>query len=104
VNTKEAIEYLMPIYESAHSAQYKEALGVAIEALTERGFYPVIVKRAIENAPRVEAVPRRIGRWTEDGSCSVCGAYDNRDPYGSAFCPDCGAIMERRKVYAMPIS
>jgi len=33
VNTKEAIEYLMPINESAHSAQYKEALGFAIAAL-----------------------------------------------------------------------
>lgn len=33
MNTKEAIDYLLPIYESAHSAQYKEALGLAIAAL-----------------------------------------------------------------------
>lgn len=72
--------------------------GALIEALTERGFYPAIVRKAIEEAPRVEAVPQRIGRWTDDGSCSVCGAYDSRDPYGSAYCPNCGAVMERRTI------
>lgn len=33
MNTQESIEYLLPIYESAHSAQYKEALGMAIATL-----------------------------------------------------------------------
>ena len=33
-------------------------------------------------------------RWNDDGSCPVCGEYDNRDPFGSKFCPNCGAKLD----------
>lgn len=32
--------------------------------------------------------------WNDDGSCPVCGEYDNRDPFGSKVCPNCGAEMD----------
>lgn len=31
--------------------------------------------------------------WNDDGSCPVCGKYDNKDPFGSKVCPNCGAKM-----------
>lgn len=42
-----------------------------------------------------EIGPVLRGHWTEDGACSECGKYDNRDPYGSKFCPNCGATMDK---------
>ena len=33
-------------------------------------------------------------RWNDDGSCPVCGEYDNRDPFGSKFCPNFGAKLD----------
>lgn len=36
-------------------------------------------------------------RWNDDGSCPVCGEYDNRDPFGSKFCPNCGAKLDLEK-------
>lgn len=50
MNTKEAIDYLLPIYESAHSAQYKEALGLAIAALDV-----VIEREKREKKPKCRA-------------------------------------------------
>ena len=51
----------------------------------------------IKNAPTVDAVPVRHGRWTDkDGgiaTCSVCG-----DRWGvwsvMKYCPNCGAKMD----------
>lgn len=42
----------------------------------------------------LEAEPMRHGRWNADGSCSECGEFDNKDPYGSNYCPNCGAKMD----------
>lgn len=47
------------------------------------------------NVPSVEYGPVRHGRWNTDGSCSECGEFDNKDPYGSKYCPNCGAKMDK---------
>lgn len=59
--------------------------------------------RAIEkimNAPTVDAVPVRHGKWIRDefgARCSDCGLYAYRDkfdkPWESPYCPICGARM-----------
>lgn len=50
---------------------------------------------AIYDAPIIDPESLRpVGRWLADGSCSNCGEFDNRDPYGSNFCQHCGAKME----------
>lgn len=41
----------------------------------------------------------RHGRWSFDGECSECGEFDVQDPFGSAYCPHCGAKMEGGKEY-----
>ena len=48
----------------------------------------------VQNMPAEDVAPVRHGWWNIDGSCSECHGYDNRDPYGSAFCPHCGAKMD----------
>ena len=48
---------------------------------------------AVNNAPTVDAVPVRHGRWARDMGgvwCSVCGEY-SEGKY--AYCPSCGAKM-----------
>ena len=41
-----------------------------------------------------EYEPVRHGKWNDDGQCSECGAFDNKDPYGSKYCHNCGAKMD----------
>ena len=56
-----------------------------------------IFEEAIRDAPTVDAVPVRHGKWIDNGiegtwdHCSVCGerAIDLYD-----FCPNCGARMD----------
>lgn len=49
----------------------------------------------IDRMPTIDPESLRpVGRWLADGSCSNCGEFDNRDPYGSNFCQHCGAKME----------
>ena len=56
----------------------------------------------IENAPVVDAVPVRHGRWKEDPSgygfwiCSVCGFVSEASAADMLykFCPVCGAKMD----------
>lgn len=50
--------------------------------------------RATQDAPTVDAQPVHHGRWLEGGECSRCHEFDNRDPYGSKYCPNCGAKMD----------
>lgn len=65
--------------------------------LIKLGFFPAIVKRAIEEAPAVAPVVhgkwRFCGsdRWNDAYECSECGkmAMDN-----SKYCPNCGAKMD----------
>lgn len=53
------------------------------------------VHQLIKNMPTIDPESLRpVGRWLADGSCSNCGEFDNRDPYGSNFCQHCGAKME----------
>lgn len=52
------------------------------------------LKRYVKRQPAAEVEPVRHGRWNPDGSCSECGEYDNKDPYGSKYCPNCGAKMD----------
>lgn len=51
----------------------------------------------IENAPTIESVPVRHGRWTDNGEdkfiCSACKGYVYRWFGKSDFCPRCGADM-----------
>lgn len=76
-------------------------------------FYPTLKRAAIErhnmfidainNAPAVDAVPVRRGRWiphiTEDGyksgyDCSVCGVWLVMPNGLRKYCCDCGALMD----------
>lgn len=45
-------------------------------------------------APKVDAVPVKHARWTVDGECSLCGKFDDKDPFGSEYCPNCWAKMD----------
>lgn len=63
------------------------------------------IQKWIGDAPTVDAVPVRHGKWVHDGydiphgvdwmHCSECG---NREPYVPAamtnYCPNCGAKMD----------
>ena len=68
------------------------------EDLLKRGFYPVIVKCALRDAPVVDAVKVKHGRWIPQDDryvkfmCSVCESK-NYDGSGN-YCPNCGAKMD----------
>jgi hypothetical protein len=75
--------------------------------LIDRGFYPAIVKAAIENAPTADAVEAVHGEWipieheyrnnfervmiADEFDCSICG---RRLGYRANYCPNCGAKMD----------
>lgn len=40
-----------------------------------------------------DGLKQKLLRWNDDGSCPICGKYDNKDPFGSKVCPNCGAKM-----------
>ena len=52
---------------------------------------------AIKDVPAVDVEPVRYGRWLNDGECSLCGHFDKRDPFGSGYCPNCGAKMDAKE-------
>lgn len=71
--------------------------------LIDKQFYPVIVRRAIENAPALDVVEVVHGKWIEierewdfypyyyvDYTCSVCSS---REQNKRNYCPECGAKM-----------
>ena len=73
------------------------------DLIHNRSFYPVCVRRAIEDAPTIEAEPVKHGHWkaqkimgnrrgTVRRSCSACGRSNGNRK--SNFCPNCGAKME----------
>jgi len=70
--------------------------------LISKGFYPAIVKRAIEKAPTIEAEPVRHGKWIYNGSlldreyfnCSECDAGLSIVGGKPNYCPRCGARMD----------
>ena len=48
----------------------------------------------VKNRPTID--PVKHGRWVGNGTkrCSVCGVYED---FISAYCPNCGARMDREK-------
>lgn len=82
------------------------------QRLLEKGFYPAIVKSAIESIPAADVVEVRHGRWIEADStrkgqkfvCSVCkGVSYYPQPTrsknwvkhcGYSYCPHCIAKMD----------
>lgn len=52
---------------------------------------------AVDRLPAADVAPVRHGRWSFDGECSECGEFDVQDPFGSAYCPHCGAKMDGGK-------
>lgn len=75
----------------------KALLEKAWEADTQCGYVQVVDVGDIEDAPAVDAVPMRRGKWIFNDDwwefrCSVCqGAIGNIKKY--KFCPHCGAKM-----------
>lgn len=49
---------------------------------------------AIDDVSAADVKPVLHGRWLYDGQCSECGEYDAVDPFGSKYCPHCGARMD----------
>ncbi len=66
--------------------------------LISKGFYPAMVKRAIEIAPTIEAEPVRHGKWIDLEptiglfSCTECEHKILRAKCN--YCPRCGARMD----------
>lgn len=78
-------------------AEYIERKRAIVDACNSLELYPseyAKLEDALNKIPAADVAPVRRGRWNIDGSCSECHGYDNRDPYGSAFCPHCGAKMD----------
>lgn len=44
-----------------------------------------------------DGLKQKLLRWNDDGSCPICGKYDNKDPFGSMVCPNCGAKMNQEE-------
>lgn len=78
-----------------------------IKDLMSKSFYPAIVKRAIERAPIIDAMPVRHGYWNITNTdvpgivrieCSEC-FHDLRTVEESVseehYCRYCGALMDR---------
>ena len=49
-------------------------------------------ERNIKNAPTIDAVPVKHGRWIND-NCSECGLYVYHGDMRN-YCPNCGARMD----------
>ena len=79
------------------------------EAKTLTGIDMVMV---IDDAPTVDAVPVKHGRWAENKygyiTCSVCDGFPLEamtgslitmlyEPYESEYCPHCGAKMDLKE-------
>ena len=65
--------------------------------LIDRGFYPAIVKAAIEAAPAADVVAVVHGKWIKNGNrrtCSVCGFEYHTNGNSFNGCPMCLAKMD----------
>ena len=70
--------------------------------LIEKGFYPAIVARALEEMPSADVVEVKHGEWVggefnnysgEYGEqCSNCTKFSRE--YTRPYCPNCGAKMD----------
>ena len=70
------------------------------EALTE-GAYGYVDAKQIADAPTIDAVPVRHGRWKCNKPCPVCGEdrfkgldADIWADWEPPYCPNCGAKMD----------
>lgn len=60
-----------------------------------RGFEEAVDRlRLAEHLQNSGLRMERHGTWSIDGQCSECGEFDVQDPFGSAYCPHCGARMD----------
>ena len=60
----------------------------------KNSIYAQFVRAWIKEAPTIDAVPVRYGRWNCDMSgawCSICGEYSEGE---WNYCPNCGAKMD----------
>jgi hypothetical protein len=87
--------------------EYIDREALKRDLIDNRGFYPSIVKAAIENAPTADVVEEVHGEWIDKptgrychiGSyCSVCGKKSGIGGIESnrhkPYCPNCGAKMD----------
>lgn len=86
--------------------RYIGANALKEDLIHNRGFYPAIVKRAIENAPTADVTEVRHGVWQVTDSdigyvemaCSLCGCkhvfYTDQ---GYNYCSKCGAKMDGKR-------
>lgn len=82
-------------------ARLIDADALVHDLIHNRSFYPVCVRRAIEDAPTIEAKPVVHGEWAQVRKgvfgvavCSNCKC-DGFIEYN--YCPNCGADMRERK-------
>ena len=64
------------------------------EPMSEKDKLLLEVNKAVCNAIKEMPEERKTGRWNEDGTCSVCGAYSSLNLNKVKYCPECGAKME----------
>lgn len=56
--------------------------------------YANAVTVAIEDAPSIDAVPVRHGRWTFPWTSPECSVCRKTQKWTSKYCPNCGAKMD----------
>lgn len=54
-----------------------------------------VIDKTVKSRDDVAIV--RHGKWSDDGQCSECGEFDNKDPYGSKYCHNCWAKMDKEE-------
>jgi rubrerythrin len=84
--------------------EYIDREALKRDLIDNRGFYPSIVKAAIENAPAADVVKVVHSAWKEHFSfgvwhydCPICDdgyATKERDKTPPNYCPNCGATMD----------
>lgn len=90
MNRKQAIDYLTPIMESASMQTYKEALGLAIDALKAQDNCGGLAKleTQVSNKPlTLEQLQNMVGKWVW-----VVVKYEHCKCDGWAFVPTLGHI------------
>ena len=62
------------------------------------GDLPIRLTYEINNAPTVDAVPVRQGKWISHGDCGVtecsCCGWNIEECVSWNYCPNCGARMD----------
>lgn len=82
-----------------------DAEALVHDLIHNRSFYPVCVRRAIEDAPAIDAKPVVHSLWVGGRFRLIDGVYEERclrcsewsDEYDKPYCPNCGAKMDGGK-------